>query len=147
MSGVKPKLNVINANGLAMATPKTQSRTNFLLSNIATSFEVRAKAKKAVDKYTIRNIEICDPLRPQKSVFINSVRLFKRPQEIESVKLPKKNNKKDLLDIAIKSSLNISDNELEPFQSDNFLISCLVPREEKRTAMAIIIPPVMAKEK
>ena len=49
--------------------------------------------------------------------------------------------------MAIKSSLNISDNEFEPFQSDNFLISCLVLREEKRTAIAIIIPPVMAKEK
>ena len=130
-----------------MATPKTQSKTKFLLPSLVTSLGVRAKAIKAVVKYTIKNIEIWDHLRPQKSVLINRVKLFKRPQEIESVRFPKKNNKKDLLDMAIKSSLNISDNEFEPFQSDNFLISCLVLREEKRTAIAIIIPPVMAKEK
>ena len=86
-------------------------------------------------------------MRPQKSVFINRDKLFNRPHEIERVRLPKKNNKNDLLVIATRSSLIISDKAMEPFQSDKFLISCLVVREEKRTALAIIKPPVRANEK
>ena len=58
LSGVRPRLYETNANGQAMATPKTQSKTKFLLPSLVTSLGVRAKAIKAVVKYTIKNIEI-----------------------------------------------------------------------------------------
>ena len=58
----------------------------------------------AAAKYKYKKIPIWSPLKPQKSVFINRVKLLSRPHEIDSVKLPKKNKINDLFEIAIFSS-------------------------------------------
>ena len=66
------------------------------------------------------------PGNPQKSVFMYKAKLLDRPQAMDSVRLPAKKIKKDLLVMAIDISLNISFNEIGPLHVERSLIYFVV---------------------